>query len=159
MNRRINRTDLRGFVYRTSPQDLAAPCGHNTISGFARAHSKSRHDYLGSHRSLAGQGHPVYIVPPLHTSVSWLSKRTWCTSLLLTFKVMHEIPRLNLGCKAGKDPDLGTRWSSPLPGPYVSRVDFQCPVVIRESLVCATAVSERRTNSIIQQPILGRVSI
>lgn len=75
MNRRINRTDLRGSVYRTSLRDLAVPCGHNTISGFARAHSMSRHDYLGSHRNLAVQGHLVYIVPPLHTSASWLSKR------------------------------------------------------------------------------------
>jgi hypothetical protein len=35
VSRRINRTDLRGSVYRTSPRDLTVPYGDNTFSGFA----------------------------------------------------------------------------------------------------------------------------
>jgi hypothetical protein len=77
--------------------------------------------------------------------------------LSLTFRLMQEMPRLNLG--NGRIGTLVLEGEDASPGPYVGRINFQRPIVVRERCLCVATIGECRTNSIIQQPILGIVSI
>jgi hypothetical protein len=71
---------------------------------------------------------------------------------------MQAMPTLNLG-NGRKFVSTLELEDSASPGPYVGRIDFQRPMIIRERFFCTTAVGERRTNSIIQQPILWIIRI
>jgi hypothetical protein len=69
--------------------------------------------------------------------------------LSLTFRLMQEMPRLNLGNGRNFIGTLVLEGGDASPGPYVGRINFQRPIVIRERCLCMATVGECRANSII----------